>query len=189
MQKSGWNAEKNDPALLRMGPFFGRTLWNSLNWIKMTSIMDSSWSSEGTKRSVHCFIFFLNSTFRLRTPSNRWHQKPRHKCQHIGVCGAVSSYSGALSHYGAIRARFLNAKSLKRHANTSMKPQNDAGEKKKCIQDRCFYECVLPGNQTRDLWPARAWWAAEPKQEENMRRTSDFCNIPAGKTCICMKSD
>lgn len=100
-----WNPEESDPGLLRMGPFSGRTLWNSSNWIKMTSIIDSSWSSEGPKWSVHCFSFFLNA----HSDYGRRHQKPRHRCQHIGVRGAVSSYSGALSHYGAIRARLFNS--------------------------------------------------------------------------------
>lgn len=103
--RRGWNPEESDPGLLRMGPFSGRTLWNSSNWIKMTSIIDSSWSSEGPKWSVHCFIFFLNA----HSDYGRRHQKPRHRCQHIGVRGAVSSYSGALSHYGAIRARLFNS--------------------------------------------------------------------------------
>lgn len=131
------------------GPFFGRTLWNSSNWIKMTSIMDSSCSSEGSKRSVHCFSFFLNSTLWLRTPSNRWHQKPRHRCQHIGVCGAVSSYSGALSHYGAIRVWIYNTNSLERRANTLIKPQNHA---EKTAQSKWF-----PMHSSVCLWVHVTW--------------------------------
>ncbi len=131
------------------GPFFGRTLWNSSNWIKMTSIMDSSCSSEGSKRSVHCFSFFLNSTLWLRTPSNRWHQKPRHRCQHIGVCGAVSSYSGALSHYGAIRVWIYNTKSLEERANTLIKPQNHA---EKTAQSKWF-----PMHSSVVTWESNAW--------------------------------
>lgn len=60
---------KNDPGLLRMGPFSGRTLWNSSNWIKMTSIIDSSWSSPNDPCIV--LVFSSRCTFRLRTPSSK----------------------------------------------------------------------------------------------------------------------
>ncbi len=96
----------------------GPYLWaNPLKFIKL----DQDDINNGLKLEHDCFIFPS-----IAHSDHRWHLKPRHRCQHIGVRGAVSSYSGALSHYGAIRVRSLNTRSLQQRANILIKPQKTA---------------------------------------------------------------